>query len=613
MPWKRKAEPSDFDLADAGKAALQEEQLDWMSYDQIDGQIIRRCATIMHASATVTKFEIRRGTYYDSAMLMQLQSALAALKGVADAGVVMATPANLELLEQIDMLPNAAQQAGSDDLLIVVRAKTDKQASAALIQVDELLARRRSAIEEAFRPRSLEAAVKMLPEARWVLVSVPGRYAAGVARQAMKLGRNVFLYSDNVSLEEEVALKRMAIAEKLLLMGPDCGTAIVNRVGLGFANRVRRGEIGIVAASGTGLQAVAARIHALGAGVSHALGTGGRDLKQEVAAITARQSLDLLSRDPQTRVIVLVSKPPDADVAAHLLGSAQAAGKPVVVHFMGFPPPAQKLGNLYFALNLSQAASMAVDTLNGQGERPGAETAEAAPPTKARRFLRGLFSGGSLAYEALLGLQLFLGRVYANAPIHPSQGLADPLKSQEHTIIDLGEDVFTVGRLHPMLDNDLRLRRLQQEAADPEVAMILLDVVLGEGAHPDPASELAPAIADVRRKHGVEVVAVLVGTDEDPQDLEAQRKRLLDAGAQVFEDVSQALVHINRRLGWARPETIAPVPLECLTEPLSAINVGIETFYQSLTTQGASVVQVDWRPPAGGDEKLMAILEKMRK
>jgi FdrA protein len=546
-------------------------------------------------------------------MLMQLQSALAALKGVIDAGVVMATPANLELLGQIDMLPKAAQQAGSDDLLIVVRAKTGKQAAAALGQVDKLLARRRSATEDDFRPRSLEAAVKMLPEARWVSVSVPGRYAAGVARQAMKLGRNVFLYSDNVSLEEEVALKRMAQAEKLLLMGPDCGTAIVNGVGLGFANRVRRGEIGIVAASGTGLQAVAARIHALGAGVSHALGTGGRDLKQEVAAITARQSLDLLSRHPQTRVIVLVSKPPDADVAAHLLGSAQAAGKPVVVHFMGFPPPAQKLGNLHFALNLSQAASLAVEALDGQGERPAAESAEAAPPTKGRRFLRGLFSGGSLAYEALLGLQLYLGQVYANAPIHPSQRLADPLKSQEHTIIDLGEDVFTVGRLHPMLDNDLRLRRLQQEAADPEVAMILLDVVLGEGAHPDPASELAPAIADARREHGVEVVAVLVGTDEDPQDLEAQRKRLLDAGAQVFEDVSQALVHINRRLGWAQPETIAPVPLECLTEPLAAINVGIETFNQSLTAQGASVVQLDWRPPAGGDEKLMAILEKMRK
>jgi FdrA protein len=225
-----------------------------------------------------------------------------------------------------------------------------------------------------------------------------------------------------------------------------------------------------------------------------------------------------------------------------------------------------------------------------------------------------LFSGGTLALEALRGLEVSLTPLYSNVPIRESQRLADPLASQAHTVLDLGEDDFTVGRLHPMMDNDLRLRRLRQEAADPEVALILLDVVLGEGAHPDPASELAPAIAEVRNKHGVEVAAILVGTDEDPQDIAAQREKLAGAGAQVFEDTVEAVEAIGRRLASAPAgEEFTPVPLDHLTGPLAAINVGVETFYDSLAAQGAQVMQVDWRPPAGGDEKLMAILEKMRK
>lgn len=557
---------------------------------------------------TVTVHEVRPGAYYDSVVLMQLQRALAGLPGVVDAGVVMATSANKELLAQSDLLPGDAQ-AGPDDLLIVVQADGESEAKAALSQVDELMAKRRSSVAGAFRPRSLEAAANMLPDAHWVLVSVPGRFAAGVAREAMDLGKHVFLYSDNVSLEDEVALKQAAQEKGLLVMGPDCGTAIVNGVGLGFANRVRRGPIGLVGASGTGLQAVTSGIHMLGGGVSHAIGTGGRDLKAEVGALTARQGVDLLGRDPETRVIVLVSKPPDPEVASRLLGAARMTGKPVVVNFIGYPAPARQLGNLHFANNLNEAAQIAVALAEEEsgGEPP------AAPLTEGRRYLRGLFSGGTLAYEAMRGLEVLLSPLYANVPVHESQRIADPLVSQAHTVLDLGEDEFTVGRLHPMMDNDLRLRRLRQEAADEDVALILLDVVLGEGAHPDPASELALAIAEVIKEHGVEVVAILVGTDEDPQDIEAQRDRLAEAGAKIFEDTVEAVAYVGQRLGGPVGESVPPVPLEHLNVPLAAINVGVESFYDSLTAQDADVVHVDWRPPAGGNEELMAILAKMRK
>ncbi|MDX1662539.1 MAG: hypothetical protein R3272_02025, partial [Candidatus Promineifilaceae bacterium] len=403
---------------------------------------------------------------------------------------------------------------------------------------------------------------------------------------------------------------------RLLVMGPDCGTAIINGVGLGFANRVRRGGVGIVAASGTGLQAVAAGAPTRGAGISQATGTGGRALTREVGGTTALQGLKLLADDPHTEVIVIVSKPPAADVAERLLGAAQAAGKPVVVHFIGYPPPARSLNNLHFALSLEDAAVLATEltsappnTLSGSRVAP--------PPTTATadhvgpRYLRGLFSGGTLAYEALLGLQPFLAPLYSNVPIRPEQRLEDSLSSQAHTVLDLGEDEFTQGRLHPMMDNDLRLRRLREEADDPEVSVILIDVVLGEGAHPDPASELALAIARVREaRDDLTVAAVVVGTDEDPQGLDEQIAQLAEAGVEIFSTTTEAVAAIVPRLTKARPET-EQAELQ-FGESLSAINVGVESFYDSLRAQGAEAVQVEWRPPAGGNEKLMAILARMK-
>jgi FdrA protein len=555
---------------------------------------------------------------------MQLQRSLASLPGILDAGVVMGTEANKEILAQTGLLTPEAQRAAADDLVIVIRADEDTAAEAALSQVDELLSRRRSQLEQDYLPKSLESAAQHLPSAQWVLISVPGRYAADVARQALRLGKHVFLYSDNVSVDDEVSLKRTAAEKGLLVMGPDCGTAIVNGVGLGFANQVRRGPVGLVAASGTGLQQASSRIHQLGAGITHALGTGGRDLSEAVGAITARQGLDLLSRDPDTQVIVLISKPPAREVADTLLDAARTAGKPVVVDFIGYAPASRQVENLYFATTFDETAEMAVQlATDHQAPEAQAEALSPKPDAFARgqQYLRGLFSGGTLATEALLLLQDYLPVVYSNIPLKQEHRLANSLVSQEHTIVDLGEDEFTVGRLHPMMDNDLRLRRLQQEAEDPEVAVILLDVVLGHGAHPNPASELAPAIARARADAGsagrtLQVIAVVVGTDEDPQDLEGQIRQLKEAGARVETSNHAAVRTAGRLLRNLAPAPSLwhpkPVDLSMLQQPLAAINVGLESFTESLKQQGAAVIQVDWQPPAGGDERLMAILQRMR-
>jgi FdrA protein len=562
---------------------------------------------------------------------MQLQSSLNDQPGVLDCGVVMGTDANKEILDLSDLLVPEAKGAAADDLIIVLRAEDEAAAEAALAQVDGLLTRKRATGEQDYLPKSIETAVEMLPDAHWVLISVPGRYAAGVAREALRQGKHVFLFSDNVSVEDEVALKQAAAEKGLLVMGPDCGTAIVNGVGLGFANRVRRGPIGMVAASGTGLQQVSCRIHQLGSGMTHALGTGGRDLSEAVGAVTARQGLDLFARDPETKVIVLVSKPPAPKVADELLRVARKAGKPVVVDFIGYTPPAQALeqrvGNLRFVRTFDEAAALAVELAKAPRE---VAPEEAAPDlgldrfAPGQRYLRGLFSGGTLAYEALLILQDYLPLVWSNAPLKKGQNvLKNSLVSEENTIVDLGEDEFTVGRLHPMMDNTLRIQRLLQEADDPEVAVILLDVVLGYGSHADPASELAPAAAQAiaRAKEAgrhLEVVAVVVGTDLDPQGMDGQIEQIQAAGARVETRNDVAVRYVGELIQALNSEVeeksfaAKKVDLGTINQPLAGINVGLESFTESLKGQEAGAIQVDWRPPAGGNEKLAALLERMR-
>jgi len=572
------------------------------------------------------KTEIRTGAYYDSVILMQLQRSLAELPTVLDAGVVMATEANKDLLDQTGLLVAEIKGAKADDLVIVIKAENEEAARNALKQVDDLIAARRSkdTAGQDFLPKSLESAAKMLPDAKWTLISVPGRYAAGVSREALRLGTHVFLYSDNVSLEEEIDLKKKGAEKGLLVMGPDCGTAIINGIGLGFANQVRGGSIGMVAASGTGLQQVSVRIHQLGKGLTHALGTGGRDLTSQVDGITARMGLDLLDRDPETKVIVLVSKPPDPKAADRIISFARGLSKPVVINFIGYGSNLQQIDNLHFTTTFDETAAAAVKLAADSGLSQGAEDLPLDQFKSRQKYLRGLFSGGTLAYEALLILDYYLPNVYSNVPINKKYRLKNSLVSQEHTIVDLGEDEFTVGRLHPMMDHELRIQRLEAETEDPETALIFLDVVLGYGSHPDPAAELAPAIKAARSKakkagRYLEVVTVISGTDADPQDMKSQEEQFLKAGARVFHSNDEAVRYAGRLVralegnqDQEKGESFTPVDLESLTGEISAINVGLESFTESLLAQNVDAVQVDWKPAAGGDADLMALLEKMK-
>ena len=571
------------------------------------------------------KTEVRSGVYYDSAKLMSLQRSLAGLPGILDTGVVMGTESNKELLAHIGLDSKEVIASKPDELVIVLKAENEKAADEALAKVDELLAARKGSQDGNYQPHSIETAAGMLPDSSWVIVSVAGRYAGGVTREALRLGKHVHLFSDNVSIEEEIELKKEARELGLLVMGPDCGTAMIGGMGLAFANKIRLGPIGIVAAAGTGLQQVACRIHQLGSGITSGIGTGGKDLSEKVGAITFLMALDVLDRDPDTKVIVLTSKPPSPKVAEEVLKKARKAKKPVVINFISRPVTTLRDGNLFFATGLDDAARLAVELANNPPKISDDIDVDLKVFKPEQKYLRGLFSGGTLAYEAQYILAGYLPRVWANSPLNKDNKMANSLVSQEHCIVDLGEDEFTVGRLHPMMDNELRIRRLYEETKDPEVAVIMLDVVIGYGSHPNPASEIAPAIKkclDDAKKAGrhLEIACVVTGTDEDPQDFNLQVQLLKDAGAWVdasneivVRRVGRILRALAERDDQDAPLIGKPVDLNTLKKPMQAINVGLESFSENLKDQNAPYVQVDWKPPAGGNEKLAAILERMKK
>jgi FdrA protein len=594
---------------------------------------------------------LRAGAYLDSVVLLELQRRLLAEPGVLRAAAVMATPANREMLDEAGLASDDTGAARADDLIVVVEAADDGAATAALGRVDELLAARRQTSGGAAtaRPRSLDSAFRQLPGARWVLVSVPGAYAAEVAWGALAAGRHVFLFSDHVPLQEELALKRAARQRGLLVLGPDCGTAVVGGFGLGFANRVRSGPVGIVAASGTGLQALCSHLDLLGSGVSQALGTGGRDLSAEVGGVAAGQGLALLGADPQTRVIVLVSKPPAPAVAGRLLAAARALGKPLVAWLLGVPMPARRVGDVWFAASPADAAELAASLARGEqarqppassagssaaGAPPSAQSAADAETTDAMpaiprpapgpgehppgRYVRALCGGGTLATQLVAGLQLLCDPLYSNVALRDEQWLDDPHTSRAHCVIDLGADELTAGKPHPMLDAQPLAERLFAEAADPEVGFLLFDVVLGDGANADPAAVLAPAVERARERAAGEgrpltVAALLQGTAGDPQGLDLQAARLAEAGATVCRSIEEALAAAWEHVaGWLAEEPAAAVSPDAVAAPLSAVCVGVEAFHASLLAQGAQAVQVDWRPPAGGDPELMNLLRRMR-
>lgn len=481
----------------------------------------------------IEKVIVRRGSFLDSVALMAVSRSVASIEGVADASVVNATPLNVELIEaQGFSIVAEGPPPGPNDLLIAVRAGSEESLAEALELIE---ARLRSGSApgpaDTGRPpaRSLETAVRWRPEITVASISVPGSYASYECARALDAGLDVFCFSSGPGLEQEAALKSRAAELGLLMMGPDCGTAILNGVSFGFANALRRGPVGIVGASGTGIQAVGCRLDAAGVGVSQALGTGGRDLSGPVGGSMTLRAVELLGSDPATETIVIVAKSPDREVARRVAEAASATGKSCVLTFPGLEPTDDDGSRLGFTGSLEEAASSAAASVGASLPSPERRGSLVTAPGA----IRGLFSGGTLRDEAWS----IVGEAAGELGLEEEQATGG-----RHALLDLGDERYTTGRPHPMIDPSLRIAMIEQQALEGDVGTLLLDVVLGYGAHPDPASELGPAIERAVRSRGgnLSVVVSLCGAEGDPQGLDRQVDRLVEAGAIVTRSNADA-------------------------------------------------------------------------
>ena len=494
--------------------------------------------------------------YKDSVSLMQISAKLSKMPGIRQASVAMATPANLERMQDVGM--HVDVEAKPNDLLVAVIADSEEVANQAFAMATEMLstkkatAQKESSINKVLT--SISMGVETHPEANLALISVPGSYAAAEALKALSMGLHVMMFSDNVSEKDELSIKQYATAHDLIVMGPDCGTAIINGSPLGFANVIAKGNIGVVAASGTGLQEVTCRIDALGGGISQAIGTGGRDLHEGIGGLSMIQGIKMLGADDQTRVITLVSKPPHSSVAEKVLDAACKTGKAVVVHFLGADQALFKRPGVTVAQNLAQAAEFSVAL--SKGEVPSLsesidETLVALVREQYQKLhvsqkdIRGVFAGGTFCYEAQLALKAAGLECESNAPIKGGKKLVCNAHGTGNSLIDMGDDEFTQGRPHPMIDPTLRNERLKTEALDNHTAVVLFDVVLGYGAHLNPAQGLVEEINSIRlrlQSEGREVlfIAHVCGTQADIQSRQEQIQILKNAGVIVADSNIQA-------------------------------------------------------------------------
>jgi succinyl-CoA synthetase alpha subunit len=482
---------------------------------------------------------VRSSFYMDSVALMRCSREIAAREGVEDAALMMGTPANQRIMADAGVLGEDGRQAAAGDLVIAIRAADDAAAKEALAEALAFLERpaKQHRGGEGWQPKTLRAGLKSLPDANLALISVPGDYAAAEARKALNRGLHVMIFSDNVPIETEIALKQQGREEGLLVMGPDCGTAIIGGVPLAFANKVPPGDIGIIGASGTGIQEVSCQIAHQGGGISQAIGVGGRDLKAEVGGITTLMALDLLDADPSTGHIVLVSKPPASTVAARIADRIGASSKTFTVCLLG-GDSVDLPDNARLAPTLRDAARLALGG-DPSTERPAwFSNQEALDGIRKRTEIRGLFAGGTLCTEAQVILHQAGLAVASNVPIAGASSI-DLATADAHRLIDLGDDRYTQGRPHPMIDPSVRDQPVTEALADPRVGVVLLDVVIGYGGHGDPAGHLADAL-QARSADGRLIVASVIGTDQDPQNRSAQMAKLERIGVKVAMSNAEA-------------------------------------------------------------------------
>lgn len=569
---------------------------------------------------------IKENTYQDSIVLMLLSNKLNSIDGVKKVSVMMGTPANKDIFRASGLGSDELDQANPNDIVVVIDTEYESKVTEVDEMVEATLKGENSvdATSNEQEAHNWKRAMELANNPNMALISIPGQYAAMEAENALNEGLHVFMFSDNVPKADEVRLKEMAHEKGLLVMGPDCGTGIIHSVPLAFTNIVKEGNIGLVGASGTGIQEVTTIIDREGTGVTNAIGTGGRDLSTEIGAITMLDSIKALNQDPKVKVITVISKPPAKEVKDKVLNVLRNIEKPVVTLFLGDMPTYHEPG-IYHAYTLEEAARVSVQLSNGEvpNFKPSILTDIDVNFVDGQIGIKGFYSGGTLAYEAAM----LINHTLKNTKSEKQEGYM--LKTEAHAVIDLGDDIYTQGKPHPMIDPEKRIEMLEAAIEDETTAVILLDDVIGNGSHDDMASELAPTISKViqhakDRGRNIVVLATVVGTEQDHQGYQQQIDILKRAGAVICETNDQMVRTAIHLLGHdvQQPEreekvfdkeavnlTVSDEIIQLLNVKPSLINIGLKSFSEAIRDSGAECVQFNWKPIAGGDEKLMKVLQ----
>ena len=573
---------------------------------------------------------ILKNNYQDSINLMLLTNKINELDGITMSQIMMGTDANKDILRNTNLLTEKAQAASANDMMIVVDSDQETIMKEVMATIDDFLAdlSAKDQDEQTQAATSWAEALERLPEANVALFSIPGEYGAAEMERALNNNLHVFSFTDNVAIEDEVRLKKLAHEKGLLMMGPDCGTGILSSIPIAFTNVVAPGNIGVIGASGTGIQEVTTIIDRLGGGVVHAIGTGGRDLSDKVGAITVKDAIVALENHEPTDVICVISKPPAKEVRDEVVQLLQSITKPVVAIFLGEKPTNHE-GKVYLAHTLEETAQIAVALANDEAVKKNylkPVTKPAVPTLASDKVVKGLYSGGTLAAEAgmLISEALDLGGLVK------TEGYI--LKSHGYEVIDLGDDIYTQGKPHPMIDPEVRIGKIREYAKDEKTGIILFDVVLGYGAHQDMVAALLPVIKEalaIAQTDGRNLyfVATVCGTAKDPQNYQAAVERLQAAGVFVAKSNAQAVQTALLLKGIELTETDkevlpytgttvkVPTPsekvMELLTTKPRVINVGLQSFTESITAFEGQTVQFNWRPRANGNRKMIKILDAL--
>ena len=575
---------------------------------------------------------VKKGSYHDSVVLMLLTNQISTIEGVKKVSIMMATPANKDIYRQSGLSTEELEGASANDMVVVADVDDEGILDVIMQEVEEFFKKQSTSESEkkgAESVKSWDKALKKLPDANLAVISIPGAYAALEADRALDEGMNVFMFSDNVTLEDEIKIKQKAHEKGLAVMGPDCGTGIIQGVPIAFTNNVTPGSIGIIGASGTGIQELTTIIDRLGEGVKNAIGTGGRDLSTEVGGITMMDMIEAMESDDSVKVLIIISKPPAKEVRDRISDRLSNFKKPVVTLFLGEKPEYHE-ENFYHAYTLDEAARLAVGLVRGEEIKEGTVDVDASKffGAEEKKTIKAYYSGGTLAGEAAMLIKDAL-----NLKVPPQKAEGFMLKTDGHIVVDLGDDVYTQGKPHPMIDPAKRIECMQDAIDDESTGVILLDIMLGYGSHADMAGALLPSIIELRDKAQAEgrklfFVATVCGTRRDFQNYDEAVGKLKEAGVIVCENNKLAVHTAIRAIGLdfeepakdIRPKTVAKIEkteaseklIALLSEKPKVINIGLKSFAEVVESFGCEVVQYDWMPPAGGNVELIKTLNFLR-